>query len=440
MMVSDVASEVFVIRGIVFLIIVWFSLMMHVVASSDSNAKSGRLPIVYVYTIVPAACQRGLPPYIKETLEHVVLTQPDCDVILASNYKSCPAVKDIADTIGGIIKIDVEANPSPRTIQFISVSLNMFGNDGGHELWLTSAYRFFYLEEIMKSHNYAELVHAEADNLLYGKLTTALPDLRQHYKGIATTPLSGNRVFITASVFWVGSLQGMLQFNDYLLELGTNVSSWKGYLRWLRPYACCKQGGTDQDEHGNGIKPFAVNEMSMLGYYHVLYPERFKLFPVVPEFEYVYFKHIVDLHQFAPNGSLVGGPTGGQIWDAGSWGQFLGGTAVHSGNDKRFSDPSHVAGQAMRVDRCRPHMLCANTSLFWRTTYDALGLTNDPQKMCLTAPFVRCTLGYESNPEDAVWTPLWNLHVHSKHTKDFRSVPCRCQPFRTPEFFKHDKR
>lgn len=24
------------------------------------------------------------------------------------------------------------------------------------------------------------------------------------------------------------------------------------------------------------------------------------------------------------------------------------------------------------------------------------------------------------------WTPLWNLHVHSKHTPDYRSVPCPC--------------
>lgn len=24
------------------------------------------------------------------------------------------------------------------------------------------------------------------------------------------------------------------------------------------------------------------------------------------------------------------------------------------------------------------------------------------------------------------WTPLWNLHVHSKHTADYRSIPCTC--------------
>ena len=38
---------------------------------------------------------------------------------------------------------------------------------------------------------------------------------------------------------------------------------------------------------------------------------------------------------------------------------------------------------------------------------------------CYTAPFVRCN---ESDP----WTPLWNLHVHSKQTEKFRSVRCQC--------------
>jgi hypothetical protein len=36
---------------------------------------------------------------------------------------------------------------------------------------------------------------------------------------------------------------------------------------------------------------------------------------------------------------------------------------------------------------------------------------------CYKSPFVRC---------GKQWTPLWNLHVHSKHTWDFRSELCDC--------------
>jgi hypothetical protein len=47
---------------------------------------------------------------------------------------------------------------------------------------------------------------------------------------------------------------------------------------------------------------------------------------------------------------------------------------------------------------------------------------------CYTAPFVRCG-GYLNewmNFTLSPYTPLWNLHVHSKHTEKFRSVPCEC--------------
>jgi hypothetical protein len=50
-------------------------------------------------------------------------------------------------------------------------------------------------------------------------------------------------------------------------------------MKWLRNYACCKHGSRyDPDQRGYGIKPFAVNEMSMLGYYHHLYPNQLRYY------------------------------------------------------------------------------------------------------------------------------------------------------------------
>ena len=83
-------------------------------------------------------------------------------------------------------------------------------------------------------------------------------------------------------------------------------------------------GGVDPDKNGNGIKPFAINEMSMLAYYHYLEPTSFYLFPVVPHYPYVLNKHIANLTDFGPYGRQVPGPTGEGIWDPNSWGQFLG--------------------------------------------------------------------------------------------------------------------
>lgn len=61
---------------------------------------------------------------------------------------------------------------------------------------------------------------------------------------------------------------------------------------------------------------------------------------------------------------------------------------------------------------------------------------------CYTSPYVRCGKHHHSSVSsndsdatvaqlndqgnDSVWTHLWNLHVHSKNTKDFVSQSCIC--------------
>jgi hypothetical protein len=49
---------------------------------------------------------------------------------------------------------------------------------------MSAAYRFFHIEDIMRTFGYDDVIHIEADNLLYGDLSTILPTLRESYKGI----------------------------------------------------------------------------------------------------------------------------------------------------------------------------------------------------------------------------------------------------------------
>ena len=74
-------------------IALWW-LISIVIASQDNNAGVGRhqhlhlhrpqnvfnnsirLPIVYVYTVVPAVCKGGLPEYIRTSVEQGIDTQP----------------------------------------------------------------------------------------------------------------------------------------------------------------------------------------------------------------------------------------------------------------------------------------------------------------------------------------------------------------------------
>ena len=58
-----------------------------------------------------------------------------------------------------------------------------------------------------------EMIHVEADNLLYGSMSSLLPILRAGYKySMAATPLNSNKSFITASVLWISSLLSLQKF------------------------------------------------------------------------------------------------------------------------------------------------------------------------------------------------------------------------------------
>lgn len=431
------------------------------------NPNNSKLPIVFVYIVVPAVCKHGLPDYIKTSVEQAIFTQPDCDVIMVSNYAECQEIEKTVNKVQHLIKIDSTKISSNRTAHFANASKSVFASDYGGELWMTSALRFFILEDIMNYKGYNELMHIEADNTIYGKFSSILGILRQGYP-LAATPLTANKSFITASVFWISSLSSLIHFNDYMMALILNTDgAYKDYLVWLRRYACCKKNGVDPDENGNGIKPFAINEMSMLGNYHRLYPNIFKLLPVAPSYnEYIQKRPFCNVSTFSPGGSEVGPPTGHGVWDPNSWGQHIGGTSRKKGRDKGFIDTSHAAGQAIILGQCTVSMICGNQSIspyaFKSSNEDVVDITqsrsgednsniraNKENKnytsttvslykrlrinennsssslqlqhyaSCYTAPFVRC--GTQVH-----WTPLWNLHVHSKHTIDYRSKPCDC--------------
>jgi len=285
-------------------------------------------------------------------------------VVLATNFKECPLIARSVSKITELIRVDTSEIWSNRTAAFANMSTRVFQADHRGELWLTSAWRFLILEDLMVSRNYTEMLHVEADNTLYGDIASLLSVLRRDYP-LAATPLTASKHFVTASVFWVSNVTSLLHFNDYLMSMITNEGDlYKDYLLWLRKYACCKKGGVDPDQHGNGIKPFAINEMSMLAFYHHEHPSEFKLFPVVPAHPYITNRYVANMSDYGPGGLQVGPATGHGVWDPNSWGQLLGGTSSKNGRDKGFTDSSHIAGQAIRLNDCTIRMLCGNQSAY----------------------------------------------------------------------------
>ena len=192
-----------------------------------------------------------------------------------------------------------------------------------------------------------------------------------------------------------------------------------------------------------GLKPFAINEMSLMAYFHELFPQSFNLLSVVPTYPYLKNRHIIDVGAYAPDGKEANEGKGvdmGGIWDPNSWGQYIGSTSNKNGRDKGFTDGSHIAGIAIRIAKCKPHMMCGNESTHalpqskWQKGDPATGGTGGTAEAsaagghaalkCYTAPFVKC--GDIESEVQGDWVPLWNLHVHSKHTENYISRPCEC--------------
>lgn len=165
---------------------------------------------------------------------------------------------------------------------------------------------------------------------------------------------------------------------------------------------------------------------------------------MVPVGEYYLNRWVCNMSDFGPHGRLVGPPlrdvlprshapptlARDYVFDPNSYGQFLGGT--HKYKVKGYRDIAHIVGQAMRTTGCAVEMLCGNTSAMYRWwnisqgSYAAsVSAAGGAVPLCYTAPFTHC--GEQPlNNTAPVWTALVNLHVHSKNTQEFLSLPCPC--------------
>jgi hypothetical protein len=80
---------------------------------------------------------------------------------------------------------------------------------------MSSAIRFFAIEDLMHRLELQTLLHVESDNLLFGRVThQAVPSLKHSYPYLAATILSGD--MITASILWIGCRDAIIDFNDFL--------------------------------------------------------------------------------------------------------------------------------------------------------------------------------------------------------------------------------
>jgi hypothetical protein len=270
--------------------------------------------------------------------------------------------------------------------------------------------RFFILEDFMMRNNFTTLLHMEGDNIYYAPMTLMEQVLRDSYKVITVQPLTV-RSLCTATILWVPTLETLHEFTDFLLELmNTSGELFTSYRGFNKNY-CKHDRNCVHKVDGVGLALYSINEMSILAFYKHARRDAMAYFPVLPQSDVI--KR--DLRMYIVNGSEVGHDTLGGVWDPGSWGQFIDGKSPsrkqvvfneYPRNKKPFINPYHIVGAAIARHGCNVVMGCS----------DVLRVNISS---CLTAPFVSCGV-------NGTQIPLWNLHIHSKRTFNYKSVPCVC--------------
>ena len=393
------------------------------------------LPIVFIHLSAPTICNEPwmsrLFGYGRFAIEQAILTQPKHTVLLVSNFGTCDRFATLISTIKDLRMIDTTHLISQRTRRYMNMSRRIISVDNDTtELFLTSAQRFFVLEDVMMSLNYQEAIHLELDNMLYENISNHLTVLREFYTALTATPLTHpNYGLTTASVFWVPRLDLLKHFNTFLLQLAEKSTLWMSYIDWSRTHGgCCKRRGGlyPQNDGGGGLRPFFISEMSMLTYYRELHNgTTLYSFPILPYCGlYPTNRFVQNSTEYSVHGRRVGVSLGDHIFDPGSYGQYLGGT--HRSPNPGFTDGSHIVGQAIRLSNgngnspeCTVEMRCkVRTNMFTNTPSVAYESFNNAS--CMTAPYVRCK---QTHP----WIPLLNLHVHNKKTEMYRTKACSCE-------------
>eukprot|EP01040_Poterioochromonas_malhamensis_P009882 gene9882-10733_t len=384
---------------------------------------------------------------MKSTINQAIKIHSNVtQVILISNFKQC---RKAIDSVIGIVAegqkkdgrsfnqtfsiADSDSLASAETKEYINASSQLFnGATFNNHLWRSSALRFFLLLDLMRTFSYDDLLHIEADNMLYRPMSKVLVEALRRDFPLAATPLIRDE-FITASVLWTSGTQHLHRLTSFFLDIAYQRGDhWQGFLQFLWKHFCCRKGGLYANATNDGIKPYAMNEMAMLAYYHTVYPLHLRLLPVLPLIT-TSPSEVKELTPFSLSGSgVLTSPNSyevvNMVWDSGSWGQYLGGTWIKRGKDIGFIDPTHVIGKAIDHSSvvCRPKIVCTDGDTIF---YEIKEYSNpiDVAKasdLCHTAPVVQCPR--KGQRHDVGISPLFNLHVHSKRADIFVGRMCQC--------------
>lgn len=400
---------------------------------SSIQPKEEEITIVFFYYVEQYHC---LPAYLEYTLRQAIISNSDSNIVLLSNINDCKDANDksywlwknISDHIKIINTDTIISNKTKHYIKRTSdVSSSMFrknDNDKNNPLWASASFRFFFIYDFMKKYNYTNAIHCESDTLLYSNMNSIRKQLLS-ISTLAATPLSwksSTNLFTTASLFVIndmGSLDNLLNFfitlADYhhLVDYNRNLhfinnhteSPWFDYLKWLRRVSCCVKSRYLTDDRGLGIKPYSINEMSILTYFGIRNRLDLHYLPILPNSKGPIPRKSSYRYELRNYGDFNGFKG---VFDPGTFGQMIAGSPHKK---KGFVDTSHIASDILLRGTCRATFQCIKADESLLKLWNSSVFVFVPMLMCTGDDFQKTTL-------------LHTMHIHSKNTENFISKEC----------------
>jgi len=449
-----------------------FLALLCALASSSSVPNPSPLTVVFVHTMIPGSCG-PLPDHLKVSLlqaQRASNNGTSLRVVILGNFKQCRWALDELKNGGDadlkrIATAESMGIKSSATQEWEKLVRNVVPKGTANEdLLLTSLYRYFMLEDYMTYNNITgHVLHLDADTMLYADPAVFGAALRAGYPrlGLAT---SIHKRFLSASAMYIGSRSALRKMNQFFASVASNKTglgapavggsgsgsggtALSNYASWLRSFACCKpvsQGGLLSHNGVEGVRPWAVSDMTLLAYYRHKNHKEVSLFPLLPKAVLALAAgtnlssrgaveapsvgngglnstygpgspgehHHSSVQAYAESGAEAGPALGGLVDCSGGWGSHLQGgvaapqPALEQGGSTtvsaRATDRHAVVEQAVLRFGCKVEFRCSKAK-------------------CMTEPVVACGSGPAA--------PLLTLHLNPKNrdkAKDFASAPCSC--------------
>lgn len=369
--------------------------------------------------------REGLPLYVVHSIEQTIRVHGgEVNIVLLTNAMECnvktvhPSTFTTSQEIELLSKVMVvdtralklESEKAMKAESMLQVTLfdHIFNksnpansDDADGHLYLTSLARFIHLEGLMTVSKKGslkcvdgrtvpplqELLLVESDNLLFADITAMLPRIRESYFHLAGVIQSNMN--LVGSVLYVANEMAITKFNTFVSDMAHNATKFEEFTTYCAYHQNRKRvpGGLPPYDHrGWGLPRYAVNEMSILLYYHrvclestdeqqppVRCLESFPLFGrhqgLVANTKHADFIGHVGYNSktnsqlppdIASHPRQVGNATYDAAWDPGSWGQFLAGTYMLK-RQPGFIDLVHIPGKAIVKSACQVRILCSCT-------------------------------------------------------------------------------